>query len=129
MNRHFNPSTSFPPQAVYSHGVEVPPGARFLYVAGQVGMDADGKTPEDFESEADNAFANVVRVLTDAGMAPTDIVKLNTYMTRPEDIAAVGKVRAKHFGDHAPASTLIYVAGLAAPNWHIEVEAVAAKAG
>ncbi len=128
MNRHFNPSGSFPPQAVYSHGVEVPPGARLVYVAGQIGTDADGKTPEDFESEADNAFANVVRVLADAGMAPTDIVKLNTYMTRPEDIAAVSKVRTKHFGDHAPASTLIYVAGLAAPIWHIEVEVVAAKA-
>ena len=128
MNRHFNPSTSFPPQAKYSHGVEIPPGARFLYVAGQVGMDQDGKTPEDFDSEADNAFANVVRVLADAGMEPTDIVKINTYMTRPEDIAAVGKARTKHFGDHAPAATLIYVAGLAAPIWHLEVEAVAAKA-
>ena len=128
MNRHFNPSTSFPPQAKYSHGVEIPPGARFLYVAGQVGMDQQGKTPEDFESEADNAFANVVRVLADAGMEPSDIVKLNTYMTRPEDIATLGKVRVKHFGDHAPAATLIYVAGLAAPIWHLEVEAVAAKA-
>lgn len=128
MNRHFNPSDSFPPQALYSHGVEVPPGARLLYVAGQVGMDQEGKTPEDFESEADNAFANVVRVLAGAGMEPTDIIKINTYMTRPEDIATVSKVRNKHFGDHAPAATLIYVAGLAAPMWHIEVEAVAAKA-
>ncbi len=128
MNRHFNPSASFPPQAAYSHGVEIPPGTRFLYVAGQVGMDPQGKTPEDFESEADNAFANVVRVLADAGMEPSDIVKLNTYMTRPEDIATVGKVRVKHFGDHTPAATLIYVAGLAAPIWHLEVEAVAAKA-
>jgi enamine deaminase RidA (YjgF/YER057c/UK114 family) len=76
MNRHFNPDTVFPPQAVYSQGVEVPPGGRTLYVAGQVGMDLDGKTPEDFESEADNAFSYVVKVLADAGMEPTDIVKL-----------------------------------------------------
>ncbi len=128
MNRHFNPSDGFPPQAVYSHGVEVPPGARLVYVAGQVGMDQEGKTPEDFESEADNAFANVARVLAGAGMEPADIIKINTYMTRPEDIATVSKVRNKHFGDHAPAATLIYVVGLAAPMWHIEVEAVAAKA-
>ena len=58
--------------------VEVPPGARMLYVAGQVGMDQEGKTPEDFESEADNVFANVVRVLAGAGMAPTDVIKINT---------------------------------------------------
>ena len=89
MNRHFNPETTFPPQAIYSHGVEVPPGARILYVAGQVGIDAEGNTPGDFEAEANIAFANVVAVLADAGMKPTDIVKLNTYMTRPEDMAAL----------------------------------------
>jgi enamine deaminase RidA (YjgF/YER057c/UK114 family) len=127
MNRHFNPATSFPPQGAYSHGVDVPPGSRMVYVAGQVGVDKDGNTPEDFASEADNAFANVVRVLADAGMEPTDIVKLNTYLTRPEDMATLRPIREKHFGDHAPAATLVYVAGLAAPIWHIEIEAVAAK--
>ncbi len=43
-------------------------------------------------------------------------------------MAKVGAARAKHFGDHALASTLVYVAGLAAPIWHIEVEVVAVKA-
>ena len=89
MNRYFNPDTMAAPLAVYSNGVEVPPGVHTVFVAGQVGMDADGKTPEDFAAEADLAFGNIVKVLADAGLAPTDIVKLNTYMTRPDDVAAL----------------------------------------
>ena len=125
--RHY-PATMAAPLAVYYKGVEVPPGARTVFVAGQVSMDADGRTLEDCAAEADLAFGNVVKVLADAGLAATDIVKLNTYMTRPDDVAALREVRTRHFGDHAPASTLLFVAGLAAPIWHIEIEAVAAKA-
>jgi hypothetical protein len=35
MNRHFNPDDMIAPMAVYSHGVEVPAGARTVYVAGR----------------------------------------------------------------------------------------------
>jgi enamine deaminase RidA (YjgF/YER057c/UK114 family) len=38
----------------------------------------------------------------------------------------VREVRAKHFGPHRPASTLVEVVKLANPAYRVEVEAIAA---
>jgi enamine deaminase RidA (YjgF/YER057c/UK114 family) len=73
-----NPPTMKAPGARYTHGVQLPAGARTLYVAGQVGYDQAGNLPKDFVSQAENTFANLIRVLEDAGMAPKDVVNLNT---------------------------------------------------
>ena len=59
-----------------------------------------------------------------------DLVKITTYLVRPEDVAAAGAARAKHFGDARPGSATIIVKALVRPEWLIEIEAVAAaKAG
>ena len=45
---------------------------------------------------------------------------------RPEDVAAAGAAREKHFGDARPGSATIIVKALVVPEWLIEIEAVAA---
>ena len=44
-----NPSSVAPPAAMYSHSVEIPPNARWLVTAGQVGVRPDGTIPDGFE--------------------------------------------------------------------------------
>jgi enamine deaminase RidA (YjgF/YER057c/UK114 family) len=46
-----------------------------------------------------------------------------------DDVATARAVREEVLGGHRPASTLAYVQGLASPDWLIEVDFVAAKAG
>ena len=129
MNRHFNPDDMIAPMAVYSHGVEVPAGARTVYVAGQVGTGKDGKTPAGFVAQAELAFANVVSVLAGAGMDLSDVVKFNIYLTRREDVAAWRDIVAtKDFGGQPPSSTLVIVASLVSPDFLVEIAAVADKA-
>ena len=41
------------PLARYSPGIEVPAGARLLFVSGQLGIDTDGATPEGAEAQAE----------------------------------------------------------------------------
>jgi 2-iminobutanoate/2-iminopropanoate deaminase len=113
-------------EAVFAHGVEVPPGARTLYVSGQVGVDRDGRTVEGgFEAQCRQAIANVEAVLASAGLALTDIVKLTIYLTRREDIPRLREIRAERLAV-APAVTMLLVAGLHAPEWLVEIEAIAA---
>jgi enamine deaminase RidA (YjgF/YER057c/UK114 family) len=50
--RH-NPKAMPQPVSVYSQGVEVPSGARWLYVSGQVGALPDGRMAEGFEAQAE----------------------------------------------------------------------------
>jgi enamine deaminase RidA (YjgF/YER057c/UK114 family) len=120
-----NPQT---PMANYSHGIEVPPNARWLHISGQVAVDKDGKTPETFESQVALVFENLGAVLASAGMTPKDLVKVNVYLLRPEDIPALRAARDKFQGDARPASTLVVVSRLVRPEWLVEIEAVAAQA-
>ena len=116
------------PMANYSHGIEVAPNARWLHVSGQVAVDKDGKTPETFEAQVALVFDNLRAVLDSAGMTPKDLVKVNVYLLRPEDIPALRAARDTFQGDARPASTLVIVSRLVRPEWLVEIEAVAAQA-
>lgn len=118
--------TGFPEPAAYSHGVAVPASARTLYVAGQIPVDRDGQTPAGFGEQAELVFANVKAVLEAAGMSLGDVVKMNTYLTRPSDYEEFVKVRSSVMGANRPTSTLVYVSALAKPDLYIEIEVIAA---
>ena len=122
-----NPADVVAPFSTYSHGVEAPPGARWLHVSGQVGVDPDGRTPEGIEAQAALAFRNLGAVLASAGMAAGDVVKLTVYLTHAGDIPALRAARDRFQGDARPASTLVVVQALARPEWRVEIEAVAAR--
>ncbi len=122
-----NASTVAAPLARYSHAIEVPPDARWLYISGQVGIRPDGEVPADIESQADQAFANVIAILADAGMSVADLVKVTSFVVGSEQIPAYRNAREKHLGYADPASTLLVIDALARPDLKIEVEAVAAK--
>lgn len=128
LKRHV-PGGMHPPFSNYSHGVEVPPGARWLTIAGQLGVTETGDLPDDAGAQARNCFANIARVLEAAGMGPGDIVHLNTYVTDRAHIAGYRAARAELMKDAPPSSTLLIISGLARPEFKIEIEAIAAKAG
>ena len=123
--RH-SPDTVAAPFGPYSHAVEVPEGSRLLYISGEVGVLPDGTVPEGIEAQAEACWRNITAILADSGMGVGDLVKITTYLVRAEDVAAAGAARAKHFGDARPGSATIIVKALVAPEWLIEIEAVAA---
>ena len=125
--RLFNPPHIAPPAATYSHGVEISPNARWLYVAGQVGIKPDGTLDEGIEGQAEQAWRNVLAALEGAGMGVNNLVKVTSFLTRPQDIPAYARVRDKFLGDMRPATTMVVVQALARPVYLIEVEATAAR--
>jgi enamine deaminase RidA (YjgF/YER057c/UK114 family) len=128
MNRIHNPKTISAPIGRYSHGIEVPPNARWLYVSGQVGVAPDGKVPADIGGQVENCWRNILAILAEAGMGLGDLVKVTVLLTRDSDIAAYREARDRIVGDTRPASTLMVISRLASPNYFVEIEAVAAKA-
>jgi enamine deaminase RidA (YjgF/YER057c/UK114 family) len=110
--------------------VVVSSGTRTIYTAGQVSIDERGALvgADDLATQAGQAMRNVGRALAAAGATYADIVKITTYVVdyRPEHRAVIGKARAPFFASGAaPASTLVGVNALAAPDWLVEIEAVA----
>ena len=123
-----NPKSVAAPIGTYSHGVEAPPNARWLHVAGQIGMRPDGSVPATIEEQTEVVWQNILAVLADAGMGIGDVVKITSFLTRFENFPKFAQVRAKYLGSHRPASTLLVISSLARPEFLVEVEAIAAKA-
>ena len=128
----YSPDSMAPPFSPYSQGVEVPAGARTIYVAGQVGVQPAGTVPEDMEEQTAQAFRNIQSVLLEKGMDLEDLVETRTYMLSKDDIPGYRAGRAKVLGTvkggaPRPAVALIFVSALAQPTWKIEITAVAAK--
>jgi len=88
MNIRHTPNTVAAPFGPYSHAVEVPEGSRLLYISGEVGVLPDGTVPEGIEAQAEACWRNIIAILADAGMGVGDLVKITTYLVRPEDVAA-----------------------------------------
>jgi enamine deaminase RidA (YjgF/YER057c/UK114 family) len=120
----------FPPPRGYSHGVLAPAGGRLLFVAGQIGWDAEGKLVGDsFVAQFGRALANVAAVVRAAGGAPEHLARLTVYVTdRREylaDLAAVGEAYRAVMGRHYPAMALLEVSGLLEPGAKVEIEGTA----
>jgi enamine deaminase RidA (YjgF/YER057c/UK114 family) len=117
------------PFARYSHAVEVPPGARWLLCSGQLGISADDQIPDDAEAQAVLCFEAIGACLAEAGMSFADIVRINAYVTDRIHMSGYMAVRDRYVAQPPPASTLMIVSGFTRPEFKVEVEAIAAKAG
>ena len=109
----------------YSHVVK---DGNTVYVAGQVARDKDGNTVGvgDGAAQAEQVFRNLQAALGSVGSDLSHLMKLNVFMTHREDMPAYRAARSKFIPDSAlPVSTLILCAGLADPDFPIEVEVIA----
>jgi len=109
----------------YSHIVKV---GDILYIARQVGADAQGKVVgTGMVEQLEQVLKNLQIALKSQGLDFSHVAKITIYTTdvdafRAPDAAAV---RAKYFGANRPASTLVGVTRLASPDYKVEIEATA----
>ncbi|CZT17343.1 related to amine oxidase [Ramularia collo-cygni] len=95
--------------------------------AGQIGARPDGTIPSDPEEQYSQAIDNLRRCLEAAGARVQDILKLTYYIVDYNHKKPLHRPALMNFlGDHRPASTLIPVQQLAAPEFLFEIEATAA---
>lgn len=115
---------------VYSQGISVPASARHIYVGGQNGVDAEGRIvgKSDLAAQTAQALANLAAVLAAGGARPDDLISLTVCLAGDADLrTAFGAWAAFWNGRGAPPIVkVLRVAGLANPDFLIEVEAMAA---
>ena len=128
MNQHLNPKTLHRPGGVYSHTVRVPADSEWLVIAGQIGIDAQGRLASGARAQSEQVFRNILAALDAHGMSREDLVKTNVYLTDSRYIGDYRAARSAVLGDEcAPASTLVIIDGLASPDMLVEIEAWAAR--
>ena len=121
-------SKELAPPRGYSHGVLA--SGRLLFIAGQIGWNADGRmVGDDFVEQFDQALANVLSVVREAGGTAESVARLTIYVTnRAEYLAARDSIGARYracMGKHYPAMTLVEVSALLEDRAKVEIEGTA----
>lgn len=109
----------------YAHIVKV---GDILYIAGQVGADAQGKVVgTGMVEQLEQVLKNLQIALKSQGADFSHVAKITIYVTDVDAFRApeAAAVRAKYFGANRPASTLVGVTRLASPEYKVEIEATA----
>jgi len=114
------------PAAQYSHVVSAT--GRLVAVSGQLALAEDGALvgPGDPGAQARQVFENLRRCLAAAGAGFEHVVKLTYFVTDMAHMPAIRTARAAHIpDDRLPAASAVRVAGLVAPEFLMEIEALA----
>ncbi len=127
-----NPETMFRNPA-YSQMVVLPPGARTAIIGGQNALDKDGKVVGrgDIARQTEQALKNLVTCLAAAGAGLEDLVQMRIYILAGQNLRSAFGAWMKLWGarSNPPAVTGIFVAGLANPDYLIEIEGLAVLPG
>lgn len=115
------------PAANYAHAVMTERAGRWLHSSGVVPIAPDGSTPEPLADQAVVVWTNIAAMLREAGMEPSDIVSITTYVVVGEDLGPVMAARDAALDGHRAASTLVTVPALARPEWRMEIAVIAAR--
>jgi enamine deaminase RidA (YjgF/YER057c/UK114 family) len=121
--------SGWPRPSGYANGIVA--DGRIVAIAGQIGWDPRTRTiaSHDFVEQARQALQNVASVLTAAGGAPPDVIRLTWYITdRATYLARSSELGAAYrgvFGTHYPAMSVVVVSALLEPAAVVEIEATA----
>ncbi|GAB3625990.1 RutC family protein YjgH [Pandoraea terrae] len=98
-----------------------------VFIAGQIGLRADGTIPESPKEQIDVAFKRISAVLNHLGLDFTDVVELVSYHTDVvNQLADFRAVKEQYIRSDFPAWTILGVAALARPELIVEIKVVAA---
>jgi len=111
----------------YANGIVA--GGETIFLAGQIGWDAQGQFADGMAAQVDQALANIVMLLAEAGAEPRHLVRLTWFVT---DLAAyratqpaIGAAYRRVIGKHFPTMSVIGVSQLVEPAALVEIEATA----
>ena len=125
---HLNPE-SMHKNPAFSQGIIVPAGARTLVIGGQNAVNKKGEVvgKGDMAAQTTQALDNLITVLETAGGTLDDLIRVGIYFQAGADIGAGFGAWMKRAGKikNPPTVTGVQVAGLAHPDYLIEIEATA----
>jgi enamine deaminase RidA (YjgF/YER057c/UK114 family) len=127
--RKFNTRDTYPEQNLDNDLCQaVVARGRSVFVRGQVGQDLDTAVNVgvgDPAAQAEQAMSNVETLLREAGARVEHICKITIYLTDPRFREPVYRTVGRWLRGVYPVSTGIVVAGLARPEWLVELDVIA----
>ena len=105
----------------YSRAVRV---GQFIHVSGTTGIDGSGQVvAPDPEAQTRQALLNIEAALARLGATMADVVRTRMFVTDIDAWEAVGRAHGEVFGELRPATSMVEVSRLIAPELVVEIEA------
>lgn len=125
---HVNPEGLLRSNA-FTQAVVIDGPHRVVYIGGQNGVDASGNVVGrgDIRAQTEQIFRNLRRILQACGADLDHVVKWNIYVVQGQSVQAGYEVFLREWGTrpNPPAISVLVVAGLAHPDFLVEIDAVA----
>ena len=118
---NFSTNTKWEPIVGYSRAVKV---GNMVFVTGTTATDHTGALVggDDAYQQTRQALANIERVLARAGASMKDVVRTRIFVTDISRWEQIGKAHAEYFRDIRPATTMVEISRLIAPEMLVEIE-------
>jgi enamine deaminase RidA (YjgF/YER057c/UK114 family) len=128
MERHqVDSGTPWGPVVGYSRAVRI---GSLVEVAGTTAARAEGGAigGDDIAAQTREALRRIVAALAEVGARPEDVIRTRMFVTDIDRWAAVGHAHGEVFATIRPASSMVEVSRLIAPDLLVEIEATAVVA-
>ena len=114
----------YPTGGDYVHALEVPAPARWLFVAGTMGLDAAGRPGATLAEQLELVWANLRAILAEHAMTVDHVVRVTSYLREASYMDENAAARVAALGGRLVPTTAI-VAETLFEDWLVEVEVVA----
>ena len=128
----YNPAELGPPMGQYHHVTRLK-ASEFLFIAGMLAVNSKGEIvgDGDFNTQAEQVFANIGAALRSADAGWANVVQFTTYLVHSQDIPKFMAFRQREFpkmfaNGKYPPNTLLMIDRLVKEPFLIEVQAIAA---
>jgi enamine deaminase RidA (YjgF/YER057c/UK114 family) len=126
--QHLKPA-GLPDNPAFTNVIVVTGPAKTIYIGGQDAVDASGQIvgKGDIRAQTEQVFANLQTALAAAGASLEHVVKWNVYIVQGQPLQVGFEVFQRVWGrrPNPPTISGIFVAGLANPDFLVEIDAVA----
>jgi enamine deaminase RidA (YjgF/YER057c/UK114 family) len=113
----------------FTQVVTVSGPGKTIYIGGQDAVDASGTIigKGDIKAQVEQVFKNLQTALKASGAELEHIVKWNIYIVQGQPLRPAFEVSQQIWGGHPnpPAITVMFVAGLANPDFLVEMDSIA----